>query len=512
MNILPQTPVLVGAGLFTNREDDPAGAPSPLGLMERAARAAAEDSGAGRKLLTQLDTIAVIRLFADSSSFFACPFGVPENPPASLAKRLGAAPDLLIYPQTGGSTPQWMINELAEAIADGEVDCALIAGGEAQRTQSRAQRMGLELDWRDPCDARPDEPGDPRVGFTPHELAHGLAPPTTVYPLFETALMHRYGHTPEQHLRHMGKLFAPMTEVAAGNAFAALPVARSAENLIDSSDENRFISYPYTKYLNSNLNVDMASAVILTSIGKARGLGIPEDRWVFLHGSADTTEKWFLSERVAYDSAPALGIGARQALEMAGLTIDEIGHFDLYSCFPSAVEIACDEIGLAHDDPRGVTVTGGLPYFGGPGNAYGVLAAAQMMQTLRADPGSYGLVTGNSWYLSRHSFGVYSTTPPRAPWRRPDSAGCQREIDRLGSPPFTETPNGAGRVETYTVLFDRSGPATATVIGRLNESGARFLARINEPKALTKLMAQDCVGRPIMVSSGQGNTAKLMAC
>lgn len=511
MNLPSQTPVLVGAGLFTNREDDPARAPSPLGLMERAAGAAFEDSGAGRKLLTQLDTVAVIRLFADSSSFFACPFGVPENPPASLAKRLGATPDRLIYPRTGGGTPQWMINELADAVSKGEVGCALIAGGEAQRTQSRAQKMGLALDWRDPCDARPDEPGDPRAGFNAHELAHGLAQPTAIYPLFETALMHHYGHTPEQHSRHMGKLFAPMSEVAAGHAFAALRNARTAEELISSSDENRFISYPYTKYLNSNLNVDMAGAVILTSIGKARELGVPEHLWVFLHGCADTTEKWFLSQRVNYHASPALGIGARQALEMAELTVGEISQFDLYSCFPSAVEIACDAIGLAHDDPRGVTVTGGLPYFGGPGNAYGVLAAAQMMQTLRADPGSFGLATGTSWYLSKHSFGIYSTNPPRSPWRRPDTAAGQREVDRLASPPFTETPNGAGRIETYTVVFDRSGPAMGVVIGRLDAGGARFLARIGEPEALAKLMAQDCVGHPIMVSSGPGNRAKLAA-
>lgn len=511
MNIPPQTPVLVGAGLFTNREDDPAKAPSPLGLMERAARAALDDTGAGKKLLAQLDTVAVIRLFADSSSFFACPSGVPENPPASLAKRLDAVPARQIYPQTGGSTPQWMINELAEAISNGAVGCALIAGGEAQRTQSRAQKLALELDWRDPCDARPDEPGDTRTGFTAHELAHGLAPPTAVYPLFETALMHHYGHTPEQHLRHMGKLFAPMTEVAARNEFAALRAVRTADGLTELDDKNRFISYPYMKYLNSNLNVDMAGAVVLTSVAKAQALGIPQDRWVFLHGSADTTEKWFLSERVNYHSSPALGTGARQALEMAELTVDEIGHFDLYSCFPSAVEIACDEIGLPQDDPRGVTVTGGLPYFGGPGNAYGVLAVAQMMQTLRADPGSYGLVTGNSWYLSKHSFGVYATTAPATPCRRADSASYRREIDRLESPSFTEAPNGAGRIETYTVVFDRSGPATGIVIGRLVESDARFITQVAEPHALAALMAQDCVGRPIMVSSSKSNIAKLMA-
>ena len=59
---------------------------------------------------------------------------------------------------------------------------------------------------------------------------------------------------------------------------------------------------------------------------------------------------------------------AQETFHMADCTISEIDAFDIYSCFPSAIQIACDEIGLDIDDPRNLTVTGGLPYFGGPGN------------------------------------------------------------------------------------------------------------------------------------------------
>jgi acetyl-CoA C-acetyltransferase len=111
--------------------------------------------------------------------------------------------------------------------------------------------------------------------------------------------------------------------------------------------------------------VDQAAALIMTSVGEARGLGIPESKWVYLHGCADGHDHWHVSDRNDLHSSPAIRWGAKKAMEMAGKTLDDVQFFDLYSCFPSAVEIGCQEIGLAEDDPRGLTVTGGLAFFGG---------------------------------------------------------------------------------------------------------------------------------------------------
>ncbi|MFB2351399.1 hypothetical protein, partial [Priestia megaterium] len=85
----------------------------------------------------------------------------------------------------------------------------------------------------------------------------------------------------------------------------------------------------------------------------------------------------------------------------AGVSLAEIGHFDLYSCFPVAVEIGAEELGLALDDHRGLTVTGGLPYAGGPGNNYAMHSIAVMMRRLRSAREDYGLVTANGWFLTK---------------------------------------------------------------------------------------------------------------
>src|SRR5690606_18969108 len=114
-----------------------------------------------------------------------------------------------------------------------------------------------------------------------------------------------------------------------------------------------------------------------------------------------------------------------------------IDFFDLYSCFASAVQIGCAELGLSEDDPRGLTVTGGLPYFGGPGNNYVTHSISEMMRRLRANPGKFGMVTANGNYVTKHSFGIYSTEPVQGTWQRENPATLQAELDRQPKAPLT---------------------------------------------------------------------------
>ena len=157
--------------------------------------------------------------------------------------------------------------------------------------------------------------------------------------------------------------------------------------------------------------VDQGAAVVMTSVGRAKALGIDPARWVYLHGCAEASEKLLVSERVNYYSSPAMRVNGEHALAMAGKTLDDMHLFDLYSCFPSAVELACAALGLDTADPRGLTLTGGLPFFGGPGNNYSMHAIATLLPQLRARPQAFGLITANGGYVSKHATGIYSATP-----------------------------------------------------------------------------------------------------
>ncbi len=293
---------------------------------------------------------------------------------------------------------------------------------------------------------------------------------------------------------------APFTAVAAANPHAAVPVARTADELTTATPANRMIASPYTKYLVANLFVDQAAAVVMLSTAAADAAGVPADRRVYLHGCADTHEPILVSARGDYAASPSIRIGAAHALDMAGIGVADLSAIDLYSCFPVAVAIAAAEIGLADRDPRGLTLTGGLPYFGGPGNNYSLHAIAEAVARCRRAPGSYGFVFANGGYLTKSSFGVYASTPTRGAWTRADPATYQREVDALPVPAFTRTPAGPATVEALTVVHDRGEPAFAIVIGR-QADGTRFLAQATDD--LATLAAGGAVGRHGTVATGE---------
>ena len=499
------TPILIGCGQITQREPDPMAALSPIDLTAEAARRALEDSEGGMALNSALDTIVVIRSFSDTSWRFASPFGRYVNPPKSLAARIDAeGARRLIYTWPGGNMPQWCVNRLFEMIARGEVGAALIAGGESLATQKAAQRAKIELDWNEDAGGEPEMWGVETRGWNDVEDRHRMAGAIFAYPMIENAIRAHRGNTIPEHLMAMGKLFASFADVAKHNPLADRRNGYSATEIATVSPSNPYIGFPYTKLMNSNAFIDQAAAIVLTSVGKARELGIPEAKWVYLHGCADAYDHWYLSDRIDFHSSPAMRIVGRETFAMAETTIDNIDHFDLYSCFPSAVEIACQEQGLATDDPRGLTVTGGLPYFGGPGNNYVTHSIAEMMNRARAKPGSKGLVTANGNYITKQSAGIYSTDAPEKPFQPIDPKIYQAEIDAAKGPATTEHAEGLATIETYTVMHDRSGPSYAILFGRLDD-GTRFIANTPDDQDLLRDMTQrDYIGTSGTVSNTDG--------
>ena len=504
-----RTPVLIGAGQFTYR-GDPGSSPSPTALLKIAAERAAQDAGLAPEKLSEIDTLAVVGFTIDA------PGGgrlVPHstNPPATLAKRIGADPKYAVYSHMGGNSPQQLVNIVSERIAKGETELALVVGCEFLGSATKRLTKGLGFaDWDDAEELpEPERIGDPRPGVTPYEAKHGLGRPINCYPLFENALRARDGRSIPDHQARLGELFAPFTKVAAQNPEAWFRIERSAQELVEVSDRNRMVGFPYTKYLNAIMDVDQSAGVLVASLKTARELGVPEDKLVYLHGCADASDLWYPLDRQNFHSSPAMRLTGKRALEMAGVSLADIGHIDLYSCFPVAVEVGAEELGLALDDPRGLTVTGGLPYMGGPGNNYAMHSIAVMMQRLRDDRGSYGLVTANGWFLTKQSTGVYSTTPPKGPFDRQDPKIIQAQIDALPHPTVIEEPKGAATIETYTVVHGREGYMMGIVVGRDSE-GRRFVANTPTDEAtLAGLEAKEAVGRTGTVSRSEDGSRNI---
>ncbi len=480
-------PVIVGVAQMIERDVDPRDAMSPLAMLGRMANAAAEENGAGSRALSALDAIAVV----DVAGWNV------ENAPRLLAEALGARPRREVVSGVGGEVAIAMLADLATEIAAGRSRIALLAGCNNLRTLRRAHKQGVSLDWSAPeaSSGRPEQFRETLPGSSEVEKHYGMRQPTDVYPMFENALRARLGLSLDEHRARLGALFHPFTKVAAENPYAWFPVERSADELTTVSDRNRMVGFPYPKYLNAVLETDQAAAVLLMSVAAARELGVPEDEWVYWRGGADAIEAaWWASERPDHAVCPAMQASLSGALERAGIELSGIDRFDLYSCFPSAVGMACKTLGLEIDDPRGLTVTGGLPYFGGPANNYTTHSLAQMSTELRQGRGRTGLVTGNGWYLTKHSAAVLSIEPPCGPLA---PAGAAALPAALRSEPVAvlHEAEGPATLETYTVVHGREGPRRGIAIGRL-EDGRRFLANMPKDRDLLEAFtAREGVGR-----------------
>lgn len=545
MVIDPRTPVVVGVGQVTNRPGPPsssaAARPHPFALMVDALRLAADDAGGGgggsggpgAQLLKRAGSLAVVgglgwRL---------------HNPGHWVANELGISPADLAVSAIGGNMPLTLLHRAASMIGRGELDVALVCGAECfftRRALGEEQALGggsargsgsssgggggsgsgsggEPPGWPVQASGEVHDPlvvGSNRAPATPAEVACGVTLPVYAYPLLEHSLRAGRGWSPAEHLSRIGSRWAAFSEVAATNPYAWLPERRRAEEIVEPGPQNRMISSPYTKLCTANIFVDQSAALICCSVDAARRAGVPEDRWVFPLGGAEAHDHWFLSERPVLHRSPAMAIAGRRTFELAEVGPGDLAAVDLYSCFPVVVEMAATALELegagsgtgtgsgagagtgAGPLPLPLTVTGGLTFFGGPGNNYVTHAIATLVERLRESPSAAGLASGLGWYATKHAFGVFASRPPAhagAPYRVDDVQG---EVDALPRQPVDDDATGPVAIETYTVAFDRDGrPHHGIVVGRTS-SGARTWGTVVHPDSLAALADADtdCVG------------------
>ncbi|HVV74813.1 MAG TPA: acetyl-CoA synthetase [Mycobacteriales bacterium] len=476
---------VVGVAQQTVRPPGPA--PEPLQSWEQVARAAADDA-AVPGLLSSLDSIQVVY----------CQTWPYDDPAGRLAERLGAAPKHKLYSGIGGTVPQVLVSDTAEAMQRGELDSALIVGGEALATKKAMKRAGERPGW-----SHRENPPSPFPWTPPPavELAHEVFQAWETFPLWDTARRARLGTDLATYGREMAAVMAAMTPTAAANPHAWTPVELSVDDVQTPTRDNRYVGWPYTKHEVSVMDVDMAAALLVTTAEKADALGIPADRRVYLASSSYAEDPAGVGERADLSASAAMRVTGRNALDAAGIDLADVSCFDLYSCFPSSLTLACDALGLDPFDPRGLTVTGGLPFAGGPGSGYLLHGIAAAVERLRAG-GGHAFVSGVGMHMQKHIAAVYRTDPG---WTAtPD---VQAEVDEAQPrQPLVDTYDGNATVAAYTVAHDREGPQSALLV--LDVPGGRTLARVHESELLADAESRELVGVDVKVSTdGAKNTA-----
>jgi len=483
-------PVIVGVAQVSQREDDPLVARSPLDLMVDAVSQAALDSG-NPEIVKSINSIRVVRGL----------WGY-QNPAQCIAEKLDLTQIETGLTSLGGNYVQTLANQSFLDIQSGHLDTIVLTGAECGRTQSRARSAGLTLDWN-PVSATPgQDPVGKALGVTQPdifigshrntrheaELQRGIRHPIQYYPLFEIALRSAAGETVSTHLEKIARLWAGFSTIAKNNPDAWIQREFSAQEIATVTEFNRPVSLPYPKLMNSNNSVDQGAALIVTSSTRAKQLGIPRNRWIYPQASTEAWDHLHVSERDNLYSSPAIRLAAVRLFELTNLDSESFDYIDLYSCFPSAVQIAANEIGLTLDQP--LTVTGGLTFAGGPWNNYVMHAIARTATLLRSNPEALALVTANGGLLTKHALCIYSGVPPERPF---NWANVQQDVDNLYRRPIKTNHEGEVTIETYTVMYENHSPSVAHVACLL-DNGQRTWANVLDPDTIADMITSEYCG------------------
>jgi acetyl-CoA C-acetyltransferase len=480
-----KSPVIVGVSQIRQREEDPLAAFEPLMLMRNALQLAAEDAEAGH-------------LFSQAQSF-RVPQGLwsYHNPAAWLAEQFGATNAETVSAEISGISVQSMLNDAAVEISAGKKDIVVLAGAEAESSSRKAKKAGHE-----PMRTKVQYP-EPDRFFKAHgeenvlvDMDAGFRDAATVYALFETAIRHHRGESVADHHNRISRLWARFAAVAKDHPTAWVRNGWDAEFIGQPSAANRWVVNPYTKYLVANIVVDQAAAIIMTSTETAKRLGVPESKWVYFQAGGEAAVIRSVSERMTYHEEPPMRVVGQRVLELAGIEADQLDFVDLYSCFPSAVQLGADALGLSQDRP--LTVTGGLTFHGGPLNSYVMHSIATMVECLRKNPGSRGLVSSVGGALYTHAHAVFSCQPPPSGYQFADLAD---EVASLPKRKYVSKYEGEVQIEAYAVQHpDASGPTHALVACRTPDD-SRTWAHVEDPDVLGMLAEEDACGRTAKVGA-----------
>ncbi len=460
------TPIIVGADQFTQQKET-ISPQDPVSLMAKTSNNALHNAG-NDDLRDLIDMVCVSNIAGWQY----------RDPSSLLCNILHIKPAKKIYPFIGGNLPQKFVNSAARAIATGECRAVLITGGEAHYSIRRNKKGEIELDW--PEQQKPDHiEGDRRLNSSNFENSYNLLMPIGIYAMLETVQKEKSGKNWEDHNRSLGKILEGYSKIASENPHAWSREAYTAHDIITPTADNRYICYPYTIRMVANIQVDQSAALVMTSVDIAEKLGIDRRLWVYPMGGADIENIFYTIQRPELHTSPATVAGAGLALAQAGLSLKEIDLFDLYSCFPSMIQLLRHHIGIQEDDTRPLTVTGGLPYFGAPLNNYSLHAIAAIVERIRTHPSLKAMVVAIGGMNTKPSFGIYGTSEPARPWGERDDRAIQREIYSEMLPEPAAQAEGELEVEAYAINYGRDcRPDWGIVMGKLDD-GRRTLAFID---------------------------------
>lgn len=498
------TPVIIGVAQITIARGQQPGS-EPLDLWRNAAISAAQDAGIEAADLAEADAI----FLADCMSW---PY---DDPALRFCQSLGMEKAIGKVGPPSGTSGQTLLNDAYALIRAGKAGLTVVAGGEALATLRTHHKEGTAAPWAYPRAAGQAPEFDLEAHQHPGEAATGLLEGIGAvygFAMRDIARRAHLGLSPQEYRDQLGHLLAGMTHVAADNPDAWFPQKKTPDELTAVSPANRMVAYPYTKNMVAMIDVDIAAALIVTSEAWADAHGIAHKNRIYPWTSCYAQDPVYIAVRPDLWKSHAMEAAAHETLSAAHVSIDDVRHIDLYSCFASAVNFACDALGIKERSGERVTVTGGLPYAGGPASSYMLTSIVRMAKVLRRNPGDIGLVSGVGMLMSNHIFALYASTPPPDDLVHPDMSAVQARLDALPQHVIDDEYIGPATIATYTIAHDRSGEPTHGAAICDHPGGTRSYVRLCDPALLARAEEDELVGRTVEIAPGDrvGEIVKIL--
>lgn len=256
-------------------------------------------------------------------------------PPLMLAEYMGLRPKFTGSTNIGGSSFESHVAHALLGIRAGLFEVALVTYADTKRS-------------------RKEPPSDLITRLTNrYDLLQGLPYPIGHYALAARRHMHQYGTKPEQ----LAEIAVATRKWAMLNEKAFLRTPLTVEDVLNS----RMICDPL-HLLDCCLVTDGGGAIVIASAKAAARAG-KRPVWVLGHGESVSHNSVSQMPDVTVMGARESG---RRAMEMAGVTHDEIDVVQVYDSFTITVLITLESLGFCKPGEGGDFVSGQRTAPGGP--------------------------------------------------------------------------------------------------------------------------------------------------
>ena len=396
-----------------------------------------------------------------------------------------------------GVLQQNLINSACDKIINGDIRASLIVGGEARHKRIQALKEGLHFEEME-LTVNPDHYVKAKEElYIPEELdALGMMA-VGYYAIIESAMRFKHNRSLEEHENFLAKYYERFSQIANNNPHAWNQNPFTADEIKNPSAKNQRIAYPYNKLHNSSWNVNQASALILCSEELANQLNIPKDKRVYPLVSSETNHMVAVIQRPDFTNPVGLHLAANYLMDTAKSYNIHPSLFELYSCFPVAVQLFAEALNTPDETDK--TITGGMPFAGGPLNNYMIHATAQMLEKIRNGPSEIGLITGVSGMMTKQALAIWG----KEPLMNFQSKDVTKEAEVLEIPVAMSAQNeGEAKVLGCTTLFEKNEGVKAVIYAEDSNLHRKVITSMDKD-IIQNIGEEEWVGKKIHFKNNQ---------